>query len=410
MKKIILILIGFFLIACQNKKEQTFDDLLSHGNLDQMKDKKEQLQFQTDSILQLMNILDEKIALLDPMSAKLVKGIVANDTLYHRYIKLQASIETDQDVQLTPEFGGVMQLLVTEGQNVRKGQLIANIADGGLSEQLNQAKIQVDQTRAQLQQMEIQQDLAKITFEKQTRLWNQNIGSEMQFLQAKTNFETSEKQVLAAKQQVAAAEKGVAGIQAQLAKTRLIAPFNGRVEQIITQSGQAVAPGTPILRLVNPETLKAVAQVPETYLTKIQKGTHAIVSLPALNRKIDSQVSLISASINPGNRTFRVEVPVEDADGLVKPNLNAELHLNDYTSENAIVLPETVIREDSQGFFVFIVDEIQDNQGVAKKVYIDLGEESNGLVEVLEGISSGQIIISEGPTKLEEGDKVLRSK
>lgn len=410
MKKIFVILIGFLILSCQNKEEKSFDDLLIQGNLEQIKDKRDQLQFQSDSLFRLIGVLDERIAELDPMSAKLVKGIQVKDTLYHRYIKLQASIETDQDVQLTPEYGGVMRLLVSEGQDVRKGQLIANISDGGLSDQLNQAKIQVDQAKAQLQQAEIQRDLARVTFEKQQRLWNQKIGSEMQFLQAKTNFETSEKQVLSAKQQVSAAEKGVSGIQAQLAKTRLIAPFSGRVEQIITQSGQVVAPGTPILRLVNPQTLKAVAQVPETYLAQIQKGTKAKVALPALNRAFDSEVSLISSAINPGNRTFRVEVPVGDSDGLLKPNLNAELHLNNYTSENAIVLPKTVVREDNQGYFVFIVDQIQGDEGVAKKVYIDLGAESNAEVEILDGLESGQIVISEGPTKLEEGDKVLRSK
>lgn len=410
MKKIFVILIGFLILSCQNKEEKSFDDLLIQGNLEQIKDKRDQLQFQSDSLFRLIGVLDERIAELDPMSAKLVKGIQVKDTLYHRYIKLQASIETDQDVQLTPEYGGVMRLLVSEGQDVRKGQLIANISDGGLSDQLNQAKIQVDQAKAQLQQAEIQRDLARVTFEKQQRLWNQKIGSEMQFLQAKTNFETSEKQVLSAKQQVSAAEKGVSGIQAQLAKTRLIAPFSGRVEQIITQSGQVVAPGTPILRLVNPQTLKAVAQVPETYLAQIQKGTKAKIALPALNRAFNSEVSLISSAINPGNRTFRVEVPVGDSDGLLKPNLNAELHLNNYTSENAIVLPKTVVREDNQGYFVFIVDQIQGDEGVAKKVYIDLGTESNAEVEILDGLESGQIVITEGPTKLEEGDKVLRSK
>ena len=410
MKKLIVILLGIFIISCQNNEEKSFNELLNQGDLGQLKSKRDQLQFQSDSLFSLMGILNERIAELDPMAAILVKGIVVNDTVYHRFIKLQASIETDQDVQISPEFGGVMRLLVQEGQSVRRGQLIATISDGGLSDQLNQAKIQVDQARSQLQQAEIQRDLAKITFEKQQSLWNQNIGSEMQFLQAKTNFETSEKQVNAARQQISAAQKGVSGIESQLAKTRLLAPFNGRVEQIITQSGQAVSPGTPILRLVNPETLKAVSNVPETYLAQIENGTRAIVSIPALDRKIESQVSLISSAINPGNRTFRVEVPVDDMGGLVKPNLNAELHLNDYTSENTIVLPLTVIREDRQGSFVFIVDNIQGNQGVAKKVYVEVGSESNGEVEIIKGIEDGQIVISEGPKKIEEGDKVLRSK
>lgn len=410
MKKIIFILVGLFLFSCQNKEESSFEELMENGSLVQIKTKRDQLQSQSDSLQNLVGILNEKIADLDPKAAKLVKGIEAVDTVYNHFIKIQANIETEQDVQVTPEYGGVIRLLVKEGNFVRAGQLIATISDGGLSDQLNQAKIQVDQALAQLQQAEIQRDLAKTTFERQQSLWNQKIGSEMQYLQAKTNYETSQKQVLSAQQQVSAARKGVSGTQAQLAKTRLVAPFSGRVEQIITQSGQAVSPGTPIIRLVNPATVKAVAQVPENYLSTIQKGTKAIISLPALDQTFESQVSLISASINPGNRTFRVEVPVPDNDGLVKPNLNAELQLNDYTSDNAIVLPQNVLREDNQGTYVYVIDQIQGDKGIAKKVIVEAGPESNGEVEILSGLEAGQIIVTEGPNKLQDGDSVQRSK
>ncbi|MDG4944813.1 efflux RND transporter periplasmic adaptor subunit [Weeksellaceae bacterium KMM 9713] len=410
MKKILFILTGAILFSCQSKQEQSFEDIIENGDLAQVKTKRDQLRAQADSLQSMVGLLNERVAELDPKAAKLVKDIVSKDTLYHHFIKIQANIETEQDVQVTPEYGGVIRLMVKEGSFVRKGQLIGTISDGGLSDQLNQAKIQVDQARAQLQQAEIQRDLAKTTFERQQSLWSQKIGSEMQYLQAKTNYETSQKQVLAAKQQVSAAQKGVSGTQAQLAKTRLVAPFSGRVEQVITQSGQAVSPGTPVIRLVNPSTVKAVANVPENYLAQIQKGTLAKIALPALERTFDSQVSLISSSINPGNRTFRVEVPIPDKDGLVKPNLNAELQLNDYTSENAIVLPQSVVREDSEGKFVFVIEQIQGKEGIAKKVYVEIGPESNGQVEVLNGIKAGQIIITEGPGKLQEGDRVLRSK
>lgn len=410
MKKIGILLTSALLFSCQSKQESSFQELMEKGDLSQIKSKRTELIAKSDSLQNLVSLLNERVAELDPQTAKLVKEIVAKDSLYHHYIKIQASIETDQDVQVTPEYGGVIRLHVKEGDYVRRGQLIGTISDGGLADQLNQAKIQVDQAKAQLKQAEIQRDLAKTTFERQKSLWNQKIGSEMQFLQAKTNFETAQKQVLGAQQQVSAAQKGVSGNQAQLAKTRLVAPFSGRVEQVITQSGQAVAPGTPVIRLVNPSTVKAVANVPENYLAKISKGTKAIISLPALDREVESKVSLISASINPGNRTFKVEVPVPDKDGLVKPNLNAELKLNDYISENAIVLPQTVIHEDNEGKFVFVVEEVKGDEGVAKKAYVEIGPESNGQVEILEGIKAGQIIITEGPNKLQEGDKVKRSK
>ena len=410
MKKILILSIILILASCGNRDQKSIDTLLESGTVPEIKTKRDQLQAQADSIQSLVLRFNDRIAELDPSAPQLVKGVVANDTVFHHYIKLQASIETDQDVQVTPEYGGVIRLQVREGQYVRRGQLIGTISDGGLSDQLNQARIQVDQARAQQQQAEIQRDLAKTNYERQKSLWDKKIGSEMQFLQAKTNYETSQKQVTAAQQSVSAAQKGVSGVQAQLAKTRLLAPFSGRVEQIITQSGQAVAPGTPVIRLVNPSTVKAVANVPENYLPEIEQGTKAIVALPALDRTFDSQVTLVSSAIDPGNRTFRIEVPVPDKDGFVKPNLNAELRLNNYTSDSAIVLPEAVIREDAEGKYVFVVQNSANNAGVAKKVNVETGTESNGMVEITSGIQDGMIVITEGPAKLKDGDNVQRSK
>lgn len=406
MKKITIISLALLAMACKNEHEKSLDELLNSQDINALRVKQAKLQEQSDSLQNLAVQLAEKIAELDPQAAKLVKFQIAKDTLYHHYIKLQANIETDQDVNVTPEFGGVLHLLVKEGQYVGKGQLIATISDGGLSEQVNQSRIQVDQAKAQLQQAEIQRDLAKTTYEKQERLWGQKIGSEMQYLQAKTNYETAQKQVLAAQQQVSAAKRGVSGAQAQLAKTRLRAPFSGRVEQVITQNGQAVGPGTPVIRLVNPASVKAVANVPENYLTDIKVGTKAIINLPSIEKTLDSQISLVSTSINPANRTFQVQVPVPDKGGLVKPNLNAELHLNDYTAEKAIVVAETMIHEDAQGKFVYVADNVKGKEGVAKKYHVETGEATNGMIEITSGINNGQILITEAPAKLQEGDKV----
>lgn len=411
MKKIFITIISFTLIfSCQNKEGISTEDLLKSEDVEALKVKREQLQSSADSLHAIVLMLDNRISEIDPEMAKLVKAIEAKKTVYNHYVKLQASVETEQDVNVSPEFGGIMKLLVKEGQFVRRGQLLATISDGGLGDQLNQAKIQVEQAKAQLSQAEIQRDLAKTTFERRQSLWSQKIGSEMEFLQAKTNFETAQKQVFAASQQVSAAQKGVSGVQAQLDKTRLIAPFSGRVEQLITQSGQVVGPGVPILRLVNPSSLKVSALVPESHLANIKVGTKAIINFPALNKTIESKISLVGTSINPGNRTFKVEVSVPNNEDMLKPNLNAELQLNDYTSEEAIVLPESVIKEDADGKYVFAVENSQDGKGIAKKLYIEVGSESNGFVEILSGVNNGQIIITEGPNKLEEGDKVERSK
>lgn len=410
MKKIFVIALAILAVSCQNEQQKSLDELMQGKDVDALRAKQLNIQAQTDSLKSLSDQLTERIAELDPQAARLVKFIQAKDTIYKHFIKLQANIETDQDVQVSPEFAGVISLKVREGQYVRRGQLIATISDGGLSDQVNQAKIGVDQAQAALQQAEIARDLAKTTFERQQTLWNQNIGSEMQYLQAKTNYETAQKQVSAARSQVSAAQRGVSGSQAQLAKTRLTAPFSGRVEQVITQNGQAVAPGVPVIRLVNPATVKAIADVPETYLPKVKTGTSAVVFLPSLDKKVDSKVSLVSAAVNPANRTFKVEVPVPDKNGLVKPNLNAEILLNDYVADSVYVLKKNTVRMDSKGKYVFIAQNIKDGEGTVKRQYIETGYSDNGVVEVTSGLKNGEYIITESGARLLEGDKVKLTK
>lgn len=410
MKKIFLIALAIFAISCQDKQQKSFDELMESGSVEALRAKQSSLQAAADSLKGLSVKLAGRIAELDPQAASLVKYQIAQDTIYKHFIKLQANIETDQDVQVSPEMSGVLKLNVREGQYVRKGQLLGTISDGGLADNVNQTKIQVDQARAALQQAEIQRDLAKTTFERQQSLWNQKIGSEMQFLQAKTNYETSEKQVQAARNQVSAAQRGVSGAQAQLAKTRITAPFSGRVEQLIMQSGQAAMPGVPILRLVNPATVKAVADVPETYLPKISNGTKAVVSLPSLDKEVDSKVSLVSAAVNPANRTFKVEVPVPDKNGLVKPNLNAEILLNDYVADSVFVLKQSFIKTDSKGKYVFVANNVKNNAGEVAKQYVETGYSDDGFVEITSGLKDGQYIITETGTRLLEGDKVELTK
>lgn len=408
MKKIfILPLLALTVVSCQkNGKEQSLEELLKNGKVEALRKKQESMQAKQDSLQNISVQLSERIAELNPQAASLVKFKIAQDTTYNHYVKLQANIETDQDVNVSPEFSGVLRLLVREGQYVRRGQLIATISDGGLRDQVSQTKIAVDQARAALKQAEIQRDLAKTTFERQAKLWRQKIGSEMQYLQARTNYQTSQKQVSVARIQVSAAQKGVGAAQSQLAKTRVTAPFSGRVEQLMMQSGQAAMPGVPILRLVNQVTVKAVANVPESYLPKVKTGTRAVVNLPSLKRKFDSKVSLVSTAINSLNRTFKVEVPVPDRDGLVKPNLNAEILLNDYSAHSVYILKKNVIKTDSKGKYILVAKNVKNKQGEVAKQHITVGYSDDGMVEIIAGIKNGDYIITESGTRLLEGDKV----
>ncbi len=402
-----IILGALLIISCS--KEKDLQDIIDSDNLNEMKAFRADLEMQVSTLNGKINQLDKAIAERDTAEGKyhLVKGERVIDSAYHHYIELHANIETQQDVNITPEYAGVLNLRVHEGQRVGRGATLATISDGGLRDQLNQSKIQVDMARSQLKQAEIQRDLAQTTFQKQSQLWNQKIGSEMQYLQAKTNYETSQKAVEVARQQISAAQKGVSNVNAQLAKTNLRAPFSGVVEQVITKSGQVVTPGTPIVRLVNDNSIKAVAEVPEQHLENIKVGTEAKVFIPSLNKTIEGKVSLVSASINPSNRSFKVEMPLNAEGGVIKPNLNAQMLLNDYTNSDAIVIPEAAVKQSADGQYVFIAEKLDaKNMGFAKKVPIETGQHADGYVEIKAGLHPQDVLIVEVPKKMNEGDKV----
>ena len=227
MKYIYAILTVFFLItSCGGNEEKTMEKILSSTNLNELKEKREEIDARQQQLSEQLKLINDRIADLDTIqNLPLVTTVKIEEQQFTHYLELQGSVQTKQNLVLSPEIGGILQsVYVTEGQNVSKGQLLATIDDGGLSQQL-----------AQLQ---IQADLAKTTFERQERLWQQKIGSEIQYLQAKSSYE--------------AQQKAVNQLQSQLAKTKITAPFSGIIDDVITEQGSVVAPGqTQIMRIVS---------------------------------------------------------------------------------------------------------------------------------------------------------------
>ena len=198
--------------------------------------------------------------------------------------------------------------------------------------------------------MKLQLELAKTTYERTKRLWEQKIGSEMMFLEAQTRYKSAKKQV--------------SQIRQQLAKTKVYAPFNGIVDEIPARVGSNLAPAmTPIMRIVNLKSMYAESDVPENYLSNIKKGSKAMVTIPVLNQTQTTEIHQIGNFITPSNRTFRVEVPLENPDGLIKPNLNARLNMIDYINPEAIIIPLRIVRENANGeSFVFILTQPEENK------------------------------------------------
>lgn len=383
MKKIItLLFISLFVISCGNSEERSLEEIIKTDDLEAIKSKKMELSKQQSELTAKIDQLDAAIDKLDPnKNLALIRTAIVSDTIFNHYTEVQGEVATNENILIYPEYSGLLtRVYVKEGDRVTKGQILAKIDDGGLS--------------SQLAQIEAQASLAKTTFERQKRLWEQNIGSEIQYLEAKTTYE--------------ATQNSVDQLRAQLGKTSVRAPFSGVIDEVITDQGQVVTPGqNQLFRLVNLDNMYVQAAVPENYLNQIQTGTSVIVEIGAIGKQFEGKVRQVGNFINPNNRTFQIEVAIPNEGGLVKPNLIATVKLNDYTAENAVIIPENTIQKNSMGeSLVYILEPESDSTGVAKRVEIETGYSYGASVEVLEGLKSGDILITEGGKNLRDQQKV----
>lgn len=384
MKHILAIVtLTFLLTSCGGDKKKSIDNLVSNGNLKELKDKRAEVDASIQKINEDLKKLDDRISQLDTIKKyPLVTSVIIKPQEFIHYLELQGSVDTKQNLVIYPEMGGVLQrVYVTEGQKVTKGQVLATIDDGGLSQQV-----------AQLQ---IQADLAKTTFERQERLWNQKIGSEIQYLQSKSSYE--------------AQQKAVNQLKSQLAKTTVKAPFTGIIDDIITEQGSVVAPGqSQLMRIVNLDDMYIETEVPESYIASINENKSVKVEFPILGTTIDAKVRQASNFINPANRTFKVEIAVPNKDKTIKPNLTAKVKINDYTSGEAILIPQSIISENADGeqYIYIIVNKNDKNIGTAQRVIIETGKPQGDIIEVLKGLDKNAEVIQEGARSVKDGQEV----
>ena len=384
MKHIVTIIALTFIIAsCSSDKKQTsVEDVIASQDLNKIRAKKDEIANKQIEFASQIKLLDEQISKLDTAkNVPLITTFNAKEEAFNHYLELQGNVDTKNLITITPEFNGILsRIYVKEGQWVDKGQLLAKIDDGGLSQQL-----------AQLQ---IQADLAKTTFERQARLWEQKIGSEIQYLQTKSNYE--------------AQTRAVNQLTEQIAKTNIRAPFSGTIDDIITEQGNVVSAGqSPIMRLINLNDMYIETDVPESYISSVTKNKNVIVELPVLNKTIETKVRQAGSFINPANRSFKIEVSVPNKDKTIKPNLTAKLKINDYSNPKAILIPQSIISENANGEqYVYAVNNRKENLGVAQRVIIKTGKTQGDIIEVLEGIENGTEIIQEGARSVKDGQTV----
>ncbi len=383
MNKIYTLLLIIIISGCNSSRNASIESLIESRDLEELKKRKKEYVDAMNTMKVELNEINDGISLLDENERlTLVSKYEIQQTIFNTYIEAQANLKTRKNILILPEFQGTLEkVFVSEGQKVKKGQLLAEINDSGLNEQY--------------EQMVIQAEFAKENFERTQRLWDNNIGSEMQYLKSKTDFEASKKMVDQMKD--------------RLSKTKIYAPFDGEIDEIISNVGSNLIPGvSQILRLVNLDIIYAESFVSEKYISFISEGTEAIVQIPLLNMDYRSSVNQTGNFINPSNRTFRIEVPVENFDNRIKQNLDAKIKINIYKKDDAIVIPLRIVREDALGKnFVYVMSE-DNKEGVylTSKQFITLGNKSEDKVEVTEGLALGDIVVLEGAYSVEDSQRV----
>ncbi len=388
MKKIYsIVFVTLVLFSCGNKKEQSVVEVIATKNINQIRTKKTELDQKVQEISNDIKKLNAQIELLDTLKkVPLVTAITIEKEIFTHYVELQGNVKTKQNVLIYPEMAGTLETVaVKEGQRVTKGQVLANIDDGGMAQQV----AQLETTLA----------LAKTTYERQKRLWDQKIGSEIQFLQTKTNFEASQNQL--------------AQLKKQLDKSTIRAPFSGVIDDVIKDEGTVVAPGpgAEVFRIVNLSNMFIEADVPETYIKSVVPGKTVKIEFPILDKKLDTEVRQTGNFINPANRTFKVEVGVPNQDRSIKPNLTAKLKINDYTSTEAILIPQSIISENAEGKqYVYKITGIRNNIGTAKQVVVKTGKTQGDVIEILDGIAEGDQLIKAGARSVKDGQEIKISK
>ena len=386
----LLVFAAIVLNACSNKKELSLEEILATNNVDQITLKKIKIDSDLQELTANLNKLNRKLNSLNKdKNTPLITTFKAQEEVFTHFIELQGNVQTKQNVLVYPEMPGILnKVYVKEGQKVNKDQILATIDDGGLSQQLLLLKSN--------------EQLAKTTFERQKRLWDQQIGSEIQYLQAKTSYNSQ--------------KNATRQLKKQLGKFTIRAPFSGIIDNVFKEKGTVVAPGpgAEIFRIINLSNMYIETDVPESYISSIKKNKMVEVNFPILGRSYDTSIRQVGNFINPSNRTFRIEVGIPNLDGEIKPNLTAKLRLNDYSNSNAILIPQSIISENAKGQqFIYVVkDNKEKNQVYAERLVIETGKTNGDFIEVTKNLDANVEVILEGARSVNNGQvvKVINKK
>ncbi|KAA0990147.1 efflux RND transporter periplasmic adaptor subunit [Dyadobacter aurulentus] len=326
--------------------------------------------------------LESEIAKLDPKKAAEARvKPVSVDTLtsetFRHYVELQGTVDAKNNVMVTPKSGGVVVAMnVKEGDYVKAGTVIGKIDNSLLTESLEELKTQLS--------------LANTLYEKQKNLWDQKIGTELQFLQAKNNKESLERRM--------------STLNTQLSQTNIVSPMAGVVDMVNVKVGEMASPGMGVVRIVNLSNLKVSAKVSDTYAASVKKGDEVIVKFPDLKKEYKARVSFVSTAVDPLSRTFTIEANLP-SDRDIKPNMMANVQINDATKKNALAIDQNYVQSTEKGNVVYVA-VAEGNKKIAKARDVKTGLSYNGKIEILSGLSAGDQLITLGYQEVSDGQPI----
>lgn len=338
-----------------------------------------------------VNELNKKIADLEEQLLQMGDGSTMRNQLpveaepmtsqpFSHYFQVNANVEAVNEATISPETNGqIKQIHVKKGQRVAKGQMIVS---------LNISVIENG-----IKEVETSLELAKTLFERQKNLWDQKIGSEVQYLQAKNNYESLQSRLNT--------------LQSQLEMSEIRAPFDGIVDEIYTKEGELALPGLPLMQIINLSTLYVNADISETFLPVIKPNDEVILRFPSFpDFEKQLKIHRLGNVINPENRTFRLQVLIPNSDDRFKPNMVATISFRAFATDSALVIPSILIKQDIQGYFVFVARKNGAEDFYARKTYIERGLDSEGKTMVTAGLQNGDLLITQGHNLVTEGIQV----
>jgi membrane fusion protein, multidrug efflux system len=373
MKKVLLIAPLAFMAACSQPAVE--------GDLQTLTAQRDSIKTVVDGLNAQITDLDAAIAALDTTASyDAVTAFEVNPDLFYHYFEVFGTVEADKSINLFPlNSGKVERIHVKAGQKVSQGQLLVSL--------------DTDLMESSLKELETALALAQTVFKKQQKLWiDEQIGSEIQYLQAKNNYDGLAQKLETLKEQMAMSE--------------VRAPFAGTIDEVFAKVGELAAPQMPAVRLVNTSGVYVKADVPESYANRVKVGTPANVAFTSMDFEVAAEVLQVGQFIQAGNRTFSINVSLPADPGSVKPNQMVHVALQDYRNDAALAVPSSLIQQDVEGNdFVFVLQNKGSYSEVAK-VFVEAGLSYEGRTEIKSGIEAGAQLVDKGSRSVRTGQRV----